>query len=129
MNNCQKIVHPELSYQIVGVLYKVYNELGGGYQERIYQAAVKRELLRNKMRFAEQAKVNLVYGGDKLTHYFLDFIIEDKIVLELKVAAKFVPRDIMQVLGYLKSTGLELGILASMSRTGLKMRRLLKGRV
>jgi GxxExxY protein len=123
-----EIVYPELSYKIVGILYKVYNELGGGYQERIYQAAVRKELLGHKLGFIEQVKVDLFYEGCKLHRYYLDFVVEHKIVLELKVAPRFTPRDIMQVLGYLKQSGLHLGILASLNRNGVFFKRILKGK-
>lgn len=123
-----EIIHPELSYKIVGILYKVYNELGGGYQERIYQSAVRRELMKNKLGFIEQVKVDLFYEGSKLHRYYLDFVIEHKIALELKVTPRFTPRDIMQVLGYLKQSGLRLGILASLNRNGIFFKRIFKGR-
>jgi GxxExxY protein len=123
-----EIIYPELSYKIVGILYKVYNELGGGYQERIYQAAVRKEFLEQKLGFMEQVKADLFYDGNKLHRYYLDFVIEHKIVLELKVAPRFTPRDIMQVLGYLKQSGLILGILASLNRNGVFSKRILKGR-
>jgi GxxExxY protein len=123
-----EIVYPELSYKIVGILYKVYNELGGGYQEKIYQSAARRELMKNKLGFIEQVKVDLFYDGSKLHRYYLDFIVDHKIVLELKVTPRFTPRDIMQVLSYLKQSGLRLGILASLSRNGIFFKRILKGK-
>ncbi|MCX5749993.1 MAG: GxxExxY protein [Candidatus Saganbacteria bacterium] len=122
-----KLIHAELSYKLVGVLYKVYNELGGGYQEKIYQSAVRKELKKSGINFTEQLGIDLLYDDKKIGRYFLDFVIENKIVLELKVVPRFSPRDIMQVLGYLKQTGLELGILASMNRNGIIMKRILKG--
>jgi len=123
-----ELIHPELSYKIVGVLYKVYNELGGGYQEKVYQAAVRRELLNNKLGFIEQVKIDLFYDGNKIHRYYLDFIIEHKIVLELKVTPRFTPRDVTQVLSYLKQSGLSLGILASLNRNEILFKRILKGK-
>ena len=123
-----ELVHPELSYKLVGILYKVYRKLGGGYQERIYQAAVKRELIKNKIGFIEQVNIDLIYDKNKLTRYRLDFIVEHKIVLELKVGPKFLPRDIMQVLSYLKQSHLQLGILVSFNSRDIFFKRILKGR-
>ncbi len=123
-----ELVYPELSYKLVGILFKVYKKLGGGYQEKIYQAAVKRELIKNSIGFIEQVNVDLLYDGNKLYKYRLDFIIEHKIVLELKVTPKFTPRDIVQVLSYLKQSGLKLGILASFSRQDIFFKRILRGR-
>ena len=123
-----KLVHPELSYKLVGILYKIYNKLGGGYQEKVYQSALRRELTENKIGFIEQVSVDLLYEGNKINRYRLDFIIEHKIVLELKVTPRFTPRDIMQVLGYLKKSGLELGILVSLNRNAIFHKRILKGK-
>lgn len=122
-----EIIYPELSYKIMGVLFKIYNELGGGYQEKVYQAATRRELIKNNLGFIEQVKIDLFYDGSKIFRYYLDFIIEHKIVLELKVTPRFTPRDIMQVLGYLKQADLKLGILVSLNRNEIFYKRILKG--
>lgn len=122
-----ELLHPKLSYKLMGILYKVYNELGGGYQERIYQSAVRKALIKNKIGFLEEVWIDLYYDAGKISRYRLDFIIEHKIVLELKVGPRFTPRDIMQVLGYLKRSKLELGILVSFSRKKLFYKRILRG--
>lgn len=123
-----ELVCPELSYKIVGILYKVYNQLGGGYQEKYYQQAIKRELFLNKISFLEQVKTVFNYNGQRIGRYFLDFIIDHKIVLEIKVAPSFSTKDIMQVLNYLKQSGLRLGILASLNRNNIFYKRILKGK-
>lgn len=119
------LIYKDLSYQIVGVLYKVYNELGGGYQEKYYQRAVSLELKRENIVFKEQIKINLAYHNQVIGKYYLDFLINNKIVLELKVAPIFYSRDIKQVLGYLKATDLKLGILASFNRRELIYKRII----
>ncbi|MEK7501223.1 MAG: GxxExxY protein [Patescibacteria group bacterium] len=123
-----EIVEKELSYEVVGVLLEVYNNLGGGYQEKYYQRAVAQELANKGLRFKEQLPVPLDFKGSNIGRYFLDFLIENKIVLEIKVSNKFYQRDIKQVLAYLKRTNLELAILADFSKGGLKLKRILKGR-
>jgi len=123
-----ELIFPELSYKIVGVLYKVYNELGGGYQEKYYQQAVKRELMVNRMPFLQEVRSNLNYKGREIGKYYLDFVIDHKIALEIKVAPSFKMRDIMQMLGYLKQSGLKLGILVSMNRNNIIFKRILKGK-
>ncbi len=123
-----KLIHPELSYKIVGILYKVYNALGGGYQEKIYQAAVKKELIKSNIGFIEQVNVDVVYSDSAICKYRLDFIIEHKIVLELKITPRFTQRDYIQILSYLKQSGLELGILASLHRNWIIFKRILRGK-
>jgi GxxExxY protein len=122
-----ELIYPELSYQIVGILYKVYNQMGGGYQEKYYQQAVKRELFMQKIPYLEQVRTEINYNGKSIGRYYLDFIIDHKIVLELKIAPIFTKRDVMQVLNYLKQCDLKLGILASLNRNNIIFKRILKG--
>ena len=121
------LIYPELSYKIIGTLFEVYNELGGGYQEKYYQRAIGKELENRCIRFTEQLPIELSYKGESLGRYFLDFLIEEKIILEIKSASKLYPRDIKQVLGYLKEKDLELGILACFNKDKLSYKRILKG--
>jgi len=122
------LIYPELSYSIIGILYKVYNQLGGGYQEKYYQQAIKRELFINQIPFLEQVRHDLNFNGQMIGRYYLDFIIDHKIVLELKVAPSFSRKDIMQVLNYLKQSDLELGILVSLNRNKIFYKRILRGK-
>ncbi|MBI2012878.1 MAG: GxxExxY protein [Candidatus Colwellbacteria bacterium] len=121
------LVEKELSYKIAGALFEVYNNLGGGYQEKYYQRAVAQELKNRDIKFIEQVQVPLKFKGSSVGRYFLDFLIEEKVILEIKVADKFYPRDIKQVLAYLKTANLDLGILANFTRSGLKLKRILRG--
>ncbi len=121
------LVEEELSYQIVGALFEVYNDLGGGYQERYYQRAIAQELRKRKLSFIEQVKIPLSYKGNSIGRYFLDFLIENRVILEIKVSERFYARDIQQILSYLKSTEIPLGILASFGRNKLKIKRILRG--
>jgi len=118
------LVFPELSYAIVGILYDVYNNLGGGYQEKYYQRAIATALTDKGIVFKREAVVPLTYHGDDVGRYFLDFLIEDKIVLELKKGNHFAPSNISQIMGYLKSLNLKLGLLANFTNNGLYYKRI-----
>ena len=121
------IVEKELSYEIVGALFEVYNVCGGGYQEKYYQKALAREFETRGIKFVEQVAVPLAYKGKSIGRYFLDFSVEGKIIVEIKATNKFYVRDIKQVLGYLKTVDMPLGILANFGRSGLQLKRILKG--
>lgn len=123
-----ELIYPELSYKLVGLLYKVYNQLGGGYQEKYYQQALKRELFVNKIPFLEQVRTDFNYNGKMIGRYYLDFIVDHKIVLEIKAVPSFSKKDIMQVLNYLRQSDLKLGILASLNRNNIFYKRILRGR-
>lgn len=123
-----ELIEKDLSYKIVGILFSVYNSLGSGYQEKYYQRAIAEELKIKGVKFKEQVYIPLYYKNKSIGKYFIDFIVEDKIVVEIKTNNKFYPRDIKQVLAYLKTSDIKLGILANFSRQKLYLKRILKGK-
>ena len=88
------IIHPELSYQLIGVLFNVHKEMGHGFLERYYQKAIAAELKKNKIDFQEQVKLDLIIAGEVITSGVSDFIIEDKIILEIKQGDTFLKTNI-----------------------------------
>lgn len=121
----EKVIYKELSYKIVGILYEVFNELGEGYQEKYYERAVEKCFNEENIKFLRQAPYVLTMRGERIGRYYLDFLVEDKIVLELKKGNYFSKNNINQVKGYLKATGKKLGIIANFTSTGVKVRRIL----
>ncbi len=120
-----ELIYKGLSYKIIGIIFKVYNELGYGYQEKYYQRAIALELNKENLNYIQEKEVKLNYENKTIGKYFLDFIIENKIVLELKVANTFHSQDIKQILGYLKASGLQLGILVIITNNGIKYKRII----
>lgn len=124
-NTTSKVVHKELSYKVVGVLFEVYNELGYGYQEKYYERAIEKYFIAEKMKFKRQVPYKITIKGEVIGRYYLDFLVEDKIVLEIKKGNYFSRRNIEQVKGYLKTTGMKLAILANFTPNGVKFFRVL----
>ncbi|MFA6973422.1 MAG: GxxExxY protein [Parcubacteria group bacterium] len=124
-NEPDKVIHKELSYKVVGILFEVYNELGFGYQEKYYEKAIEKSFLKEKITFKRQAPFNLKFKGEVIGKYYLDFLVEDKIVLEIKKGNHFPKRNINQVKEYLKVTGLKLAILANFTSSDVKLLRIL----
>jgi len=122
------LIHKELSYEIVGALFEVYNFLGSGYQEKYYQKALSSEFKKRGIEIKEQLPIKLYFREQYLGIYYVDFLIDDKIVLEIKNSSKFYNRDIKQVLGYLNAKNFDLGILACFSKNGLIYKRILRGK-
>jgi len=119
-----ELIYPQLSYEVIGLLYDVYNELGFGHKEKIYQKAFEQLLAKKNIRFSREAYFPIEFQGKLLSKYFFDFIIDNKIVLELKVAKDFYEQDINQLLSYLKYKKYRLGILVVFSKEELKYRRI-----
>lgn len=117
-------MYPELSYEIVGILFTVYNNLGYGYQEKYYQRAIATELKKANLHYKQEQKAAIKYKGNIIGQYFIDFVIGNKIVIEIKVSNNFYKKDINQVLGYLKATDLKLGILFIFAKDGLSFKRI-----
>ncbi len=123
-----QIIEKELSYEVVNILLTVQKNLGGGYQEKYHQKAIAEELRFRGLPFKEQLHIPLKYKNVALGHYLIDFVIDGKIVLEIKSSAKiFYPRDVQQVLSYLKASDISLGILANFTRRGVYTKRILRG--
>ncbi|MDO8686609.1 MAG: GxxExxY protein [Candidatus Berkelbacteria bacterium] len=125
MDNQQKVIYPELSYKIVGCLFEVYKNLGSNHKEKLYQQALKQEFADNKINFKEQVINKIIYKGRVIGTQYFDFIIEDKIILEIKAGRFFKKDHFEQILDYLKSTNLRLGIIANFKKDGVQFYRVL----
>jgi len=119
-----ELIHKELTYKIIGVLYEVFNELGYGYQEKYYQKATALALKKHGLKFKEQVYTPVKFQKNKIGKYFLDFVIENKVVLEIKKNDKFFKSDITQLFAYLKATNLKLGLIANFTKNGVKIKRI-----
>ncbi len=118
------LIYPELSYKVVGILFNAFNELGYGYQEKYYQRAVASLFRKNNIVFREQVSAPLEFQGSNIGRYYLDFLIENKLILELKKRDRFLKSNIDQVYGYLKRFDLKLGIIANFTKQDLKFKRI-----
>ncbi|MEK7482012.1 MAG: GxxExxY protein [Patescibacteria group bacterium] len=125
MHNENKVIYPELSYKIIGILFNVWNDVGYGHKENFYQKATALGLKNENIHFNEQVAVRVKYKGKEIGIYFLDFLIENKIVLEIKKREYFSKKDIEQLYAYLKATNLKLGIIAHFTKSGVKFKRVL----
>jgi len=87
--NRKDLVYPELSYQVMGVLFEVWKELGYGHKEKFYQKAVSQGLKEKDFKFDEQVPAQLLFKNQVVGSYFFDFLIENKVVLEIKAKNYF----------------------------------------
>lgn len=118
------LLYPGLSYQIVGCAFEVYNKLGFGFNESVYQEAMAITFLENEIKFQEQVLWEIKFGNKVIAKRKLDFIINDQVVVELKRDDKFSKRNIDQTIEYLKTTGIKLAILINFGREGVLFKRL-----
>ncbi len=119
------LLHHELCYQINAALFEVFKQIGPGHPEKIYQRAVAAALRKRSIKFVEQYYVPLKFDNTNVGRYYLDFLIEDKIILELK-KGKFVDALLIdQVKHYLTSLNLQLALVACFTNHGVFTKRIL----
>lgn len=123
-----KLLYPKLSYQIRGAVFTVYKTLGPYHKESVYANALAEELEKRKIPFTREKSINVIYENKKVGIYRPDFLVDDKVVIELK-AAEFLPRnDEKQLSYYLGGTPYRLGFLVNFgSRNGVDIRRRIVG--
>lgn len=128
MNNkteVSDIVLPRLSYKIMGILFRVHNELGPSLLEKYYQRAISEEFKRQKVSFKKELPVKIEYQRKDIGRYFLDFIVEDLVILEIKAERYYKPSFFKQALAYLNQTDLPLAIIANFRGDKLRYKRII----
>ena len=119
------LIYPELSYQIIGISFKIFNKLGYGFQEKYYQRAFAKEFDIIGLKYEKEKIINIKYDNKFLGRYLLDFVIDNKIVVELKVRSRLGYVDIKQTLNYLKTGQYKLALIIYITKEGVKYRRII----
>jgi GxxExxY protein len=103
--------HWDLCHQIVGVFYSVYNELGYGFLEAVYEEALAIGLTEAGLRVTRQVATPIWFRGRAIGDYKADLIVNDAVLLELKAVRSLDPSHEAQILNYLRATEIEVGLL------------------
>jgi GxxExxY protein len=112
----------KITEAIIGAAMKVSNALGVGFLEKVYENALVVELKKTGLKIQQQRMIKVVYEGVVVGNYVADLIVEDAVLVELKVAKTIDDIHQAQLLNYLKATGLKIGLLLNFgtSRLGIK---------
>jgi GxxExxY protein len=119
-----KIVYRELSYQIVGCAIAVHRTLGPGFPEAVYERALELEFGKQGLSFERQKSYRVTYEGKPVGDFRADFVVDGKVIVELKAVTE-IPRVFeRQVHSYLQVSGLRLGILINFGQEKLATKRI-----
>jgi len=102
------LLHPDITGKIIKAFYTIYNTLGFGFLEKVYENALAIELRNTDLRVSQQQPVKVYYDGQLVGVYYADLIIENSVIVELKAAETLYEA---QLLNYLKATEIEVGML------------------
>ena len=103
--------HAELTRQIIGAYFRVYNDLGYGFLEKVYENAFALELRSNGLRVNQQQRIQVYFQGTVVGDYFADLLIENAVILELKATEAIADAHMAQLMNYLKATTCEVGFV------------------
>lgn len=112
----EEYLHKELTSKIIQCFYTVYNTLGYGFLEKVYENALKIELEKNKLSVEKQKPIKVHYDNQLVGEYFADLVVNDQIILELKAAESLCEEHEYQLINYLKATDIELGLLLNFGK-------------
>jgi GxxExxY protein len=110
------MLHNELTNRIIGAFYNVYNVLGSGFLEKVYENALVVEFKKNGLSVSRQERVKVYYEGIQVGDYFADIIIDSLMILELKAAESLRNEHLAQLTNYLKATDKEVGLLLNFGK-------------
>ena len=118
-------LHSELSSKILKAFYNVYNTLGFGFLEKVFENAMMIELRKFDLQCRQQQHIDVYYDKEKVGDYYADIIVEDKIIIELKSAETLSPDHEAQLVNYLRATDVEVGLLLNFGKKRQHKRRVL----
>lgn len=114
--NKENYMHSELTEQVILMFYKVYNALGHGFREKVYENAMFHELTLAGLQVKRQQPITVFYNGVEVGSYYADLIVEGLVIVELKAAESICEEHECQLINYLKATDMEVGLLLNFGK-------------
>ena len=116
-------IYTELTHSVIGCAFEVINELGSGFLESVYEKAMVRALSDAGVFAEAQKPVKVMFRGKTVGDYYVDLLVEKKVIVELKAIKSLNPEHHAQVINYLKATGIEVGLLINFGNPKLEFKR------
>ena len=107
------MLHEEITSIILAAYYDVYNKLGYGFLEKVYENALILELQKRCLTVKQQFPIKVYYDGQVIGEYYADLLVNDLVIIELKAVEQIVKAHEAQLINYLKATNLEVGLILS----------------
>jgi GxxExxY protein len=127
MNTTERESFDSLTEGVLGAVFEVSNTLGAGFQEKVYERALLRELGIRDIRATYQASLPVIYKGHNVGEYFADLLVEDVLLVKLKCVERFAPEHTAQCLNYLQASGKTLCLLINFQKPKVEWKRIVRG--
>jgi len=112
----EEFLHKEITSKIIQSFYKVYNTLGYGFLEKVYENAMRIEISKSGLHVEQQKNIKVFYESEQVGDYYADLLVENLIIVELKAAETICDEHETQLLNYLKATDIEVGLLINFGK-------------
>ncbi len=119
-----EFLHKEITEKIIGAAFEVHKTLGYGFLEKVYQKALMVELESQGFKVQWEANIIVLYKGVNVGHYEADLFVEEKVIVEVKIAKEYNSADEAQLLNELKATDVKVGLLINFGRTKVEFKRM-----
>lgn len=110
------MLHSDITEKIIKAFYKVNNQLGFGFLEKVYENAMRIELKKMGCKVSQQQNIKVFYDSEEVGDYFADLLVDDVVIVELKAAESLCEEHEAQLINYLKATKAEVGLLLNFGR-------------
>lgn len=121
-----EFLYKEESFAVIGAAMEVHRSLGWGFLENVYQTALAHEFILRSIPFIQQVRLPITYKDILAGDYVADFVVHEKIIVEIKAIGNLTPSHQAQALNYLAATGYRLALLINFGSTSLQYRRVIK---
>ncbi len=118
--------HVELTEKIIGCAYKVYNTMGFGYLESVYEKCMLIELEKSGVSATFQVPISVFYAGQEVGNFIADILVEDVVIVELKSVQKIIRAHEVQLVNYLTATDRDVGLILNFSENKVEVKRKLR---
>lgn len=126
---CEDYKYSEITGVVIGAAMKVHSELGNGFPEIIYHRSLSIELKERGINYVREITIPLYYKGEEIGKRRLDFLVEERVLIELKAVSEINETHYNQVLNYLTAYNLEIGLLLNFGEKSLKFKRFINSKI
>ena len=118
-----EILYKDLTYEVIGSAMEVHKELGPGYVEAVYQRALTKEFEIRNIEYDEQVDLDVIYKGMNVGEFRSDFLVEQKVIVEIKAIKELSEIQEAQLINYMKGTGYRVGLVFNFGGKSLEYKR------